>query len=203
MLDLFSAQLVIQGNRNRGADTKTTQKCSGWTWSVQFTRSLWSSFGKWWPWNLLWEFEGNSPSSLLPCLTLWQCKTSIRIFIFSKYCYYNLQNLLSLDDDQEDSDALCKFHELCCLQFALMLQCVFSYSKFCYCQLSRMVNNPQVTVLCPNMTQKFCCNLRLMKPKMELQACMSSCPYFFSTIPCYELMGWCLHLFLYLNFSTG
>ena len=121
---------------------------------------------------------------------------------FLNNCYCNLQKLLSLDDDHEDSDDLCKFHELCCLQFALMLQCVFSYSKFCYCQLSRMVNNPQVTVLCPNMTQKFCCNLRLLKPKMELQACMSSCPYFFSTIPCYELMGWCLHLFLYLNFST-
>ena len=98
---------------------------------------------------------------------------------FLNNCYCNLQKLLSLDDDHEDSDDLCKFHELCCLQFALMLQCVFSYSKFCYCQLSRMVNNPQVTVLCPNMTQKFCCNLRLMKPKMELQACMSSCPCFF------------------------
>jgi hypothetical protein len=94
-------------------------------------------------------------------------------------CYENLKQLLSLDDDQEDSDDLCKFHELCCLQFPLMLRCVFSYSKFRYCQLSRMVNKPQVTVLCLNMTQKFCCNLSLMKPKMELQACMLSCPCFF------------------------
>ena len=58
---------------------------------------------------------------------------------FLNNCYCNLQKLLSLDDDQEDSDALCKFHELCCLQFSLMLWCVFSYSKFGYCQLSRMV----------------------------------------------------------------
>jgi len=89
---------------------------------------------------------------------------------FLNNCYCNLQKLLSLDDDQEDSDYLCKFHKLCCLQFGLMLRCVFSYSKFRYYQLSRMVNNPQVIVLCPNMTQKFCCNLRLLKPKMELQA---------------------------------
>ena len=179
MLDLFSAQLVIQGNRNRGADTKTTQKCSGWTWSVQFTRSLWSSFGKWWPWNLLWEFEGNSPSSLLPCLTLWQCKTSIRIFIFSKYCYYNLQNLLSLDDDQEASDALCKFHELCCLQFSLMLWCVFSYRKFGYCQLSRMVKQTASYCIVSKNDSEILLQPDTNEAKNGATSFMSSCPWFF------------------------
>ena len=49
------------------------------------------------------------------------------------------------------------------------------------------------------MTQKFCCNLILMKQKMELQALCHLALGFFNTIPCYELMGWCLHLFLCLT----
>jgi hypothetical protein len=78
--------------------------------------------------------------------------------------------LLSLDDDQEDSDDFCKlmkylyFHCVLCLSVCFLMVDPIFHS---------VTKKLQVILLCPKLTQKFCCNLRLMKPKMELHACMS------------------------------
>jgi hypothetical protein len=71
-----------------------------------------------------------------------------------------------------DSDELCKLHYMnSCI---LLLQSLFSDIVSHYCQLSRKA----ITPLCPKSTQKFCCDLSLIKQKKEQVECMSSSHFF-------------------------